>query len=172
MLTVKRGGEGFRPVGPDRKKMWKFWSIFSLIFDSLILKTHFTSLWGVSKLHCSCALRLHYTTIRLFCDRAAANRKGRMAPPNQMNFRKNSRRPLILPPSSSEYYVANFFRKMSVKSPIKRPKICNINFWIENDPPPLFGTFLKIHPSLYCLLREIWGFEKLYENDTYNHIQR
>ena len=24
-------------------------------------------------------------------------------------------------------------------------KICNINFWIENDPPP-FGTFPKIHP--------------------------
>ena len=27
-------------------------------------------------------------------------------------------------------------------------KICNINFWIENDPPhpPPFGTFPKIHP--------------------------
>ena len=24
-------------------------------------------------------------------------------------------------------------------------KICNINFWIENDPTP-FGTFPKIHP--------------------------
>ena len=26
------------------------------------------------------------------------------------------------------------------------PKICNINFWIENDPHPPFGTFLEIHP--------------------------
>ena len=24
--------------------------------------------------------------------------------------------------------------------------ICNINFWIENDPPPPFGSFPKIHP--------------------------
>ena len=27
-------------------------------------------------------------------------------------------------------------------------KICNIIFWIENDPP-LFGTFPKIHPFWY-----------------------
>ena len=25
-------------------------------------------------------------------------------------------------------------------------KICNINFWIGNDPPAPFGTFPKIHP--------------------------
>ena len=30
------------------------------------------------------------------------------------------------------------------KSPVWRSKICNINFWIGNDPP--FGTFPKIHP--------------------------
>ena len=29
--------------------MWKFWSFFSLKFDSLTLKTHFISLWRVSK---------------------------------------------------------------------------------------------------------------------------
>ena len=32
---------------PDRKQMWKLWPIFSLKFDSLILKTHFISLWRV-----------------------------------------------------------------------------------------------------------------------------
>ena len=33
------------------------------------------------------------------------------------------------------------------KALFKVPKICNINFWIENDPPtPLFGPFPKIHP--------------------------
>ena len=33
------------------------------------------------------------------------------------------------------------------KALFKVPKICNINFWIENDPPPPpFGTFTKIHP--------------------------
>ena len=31
------------------------------------------------------------------------------------------------------------------KALFKVPKICNINFWIENDPPP-FGTFPKNHP--------------------------
>ena len=36
LLTVKGGGVS--PVGPDRKKMWEFWSIFSLEFDSLALK--------------------------------------------------------------------------------------------------------------------------------------
>ena len=30
------------------------------------------------------------------------------------------------------------------KALLKVSKICNIHFWIENDPPP--GTFLKIHP--------------------------
>ena len=33
------------------------------------------------------------------------------------------------------------------KALFKVPKICNINFWIENEPPPSpFGTFPKIHP--------------------------
>ena len=54
-LTVREergreGGVGVSPLGPDRKQMWKFWSIFSLKFDSLILKTHFISSWRVSKM--------------------------------------------------------------------------------------------------------------------------
>ena len=33
------------------------------------------------------------------------------------------------------------------KALFKFPKICNINFWFENEPPPPpFGTFQKIHP--------------------------
>ena len=28
-------------------------------------------------------------------------------------------------------------------------KICNIIFWIENDPPPLFDTFPKMNPFWY-----------------------
>ena len=41
------------PFGPDCKQMWKFWSFFhwNLI---IILKTHFISLWRVSKIHFSC----------------------------------------------------------------------------------------------------------------------
>ena len=34
------------------------------------------------------------------------------------------------------------------KAWFRAPKICNVNFLIENDPPP-FGTFLKIHPTWY-----------------------
>ena len=32
--------------------------------------------------------------------------------------------------------------------PLKVAKICNLNFWIGNDPPPPppYGTFSKIHP--------------------------
>ena len=31
------------------------------------------------------------------------------------------------------------------KAPFKVPKICNINFWIEDDPPPLalFRKFIR-----------------------------
>ena len=45
-----RGG-GVSPLGPDRKQMWKFQPIFWMEYDSMILKTHFISLWGVSKMH-------------------------------------------------------------------------------------------------------------------------
>ena len=38
-----------------------------------------------------------------------------------------------------------FCIKHAQKALFKFPKICNINFWFENDPPP-FGTFQKIHP--------------------------
>ena len=56
-LTVKEGGQ---PLGPDRKQMWKFWPIFFLKFDSLILNTHFISSWRGSKMYFSCPLRLNW----------------------------------------------------------------------------------------------------------------
>ena len=37
-------------------------------------------------------------------------------------------------------FCANFM----LKKPCLVPKICNINFWIENDSPPPLE--LKIHP--------------------------
>ena len=69
-----RGG-AVRPLSPDRKQMREFWPIFSLKLDFLILKTHFISLWGVSKMHFSCPLRLCYTTIQPIFNRAAASSK-------------------------------------------------------------------------------------------------
>ena len=70
------GSRKKRPFyGPDRKQMWKLVPIFSLTLDSLILKRHFISLWGASKMHFSCPQHLRYTVIHGFCDRATANRK-------------------------------------------------------------------------------------------------
>ena len=43
-------GQAERKGGNDRKQVWKFWSIFSLKFDSLIFKTYFISLRRVSKM--------------------------------------------------------------------------------------------------------------------------
>ena len=38
----------------------------------------------------------------------------------------------------------NFVSISCSKSPVQRSKICNKNFWIENDPwPPPFGLFRK-----------------------------
>ena len=31
------------------------------------------------------------------------------------------------------------------KALLKVPKICNVNFWIENDPPPPLELFRKIN---------------------------
>ena len=51
-----------------------------------------------------------------------------------------------------------------LKKPYLKSKICNIIFWIENDPPPPFGSFPKIHPfwcahpSLSHLLVFVIGF--------------
>ena len=39
---------------------------------------------------------------------------------------------------------SSFYQFHAQKALFKVPKICNINFWIENPPP--FGTFSKIHP--------------------------
>ena len=45
----------------------------------------------------------------LFWFKLLTYAEGRMAVPNRMNFRKNSKRPSILPPSFSENYFAFFF---------------------------------------------------------------
>ena len=50
-------------------------------------------------------------------------------------------------PSFSE--IRNyFFGKVYLISSVWRSKICNVNFWIQNDPSHL-GTFPKIHPFWY-----------------------
>ena len=52
-----KGGGEVSPLSPDRKQMWKFWSIFKLKLDALILKTKFISSRRVSKMHFSCPFR-------------------------------------------------------------------------------------------------------------------
>ena len=50
------------------------------------------------------------------------------------------------PPSFSKNHVADFFQNSWPKYPFIMAKICNINFWIGNDPPPpseLFRKFIR-----------------------------
>ena len=67
-----------------------------------------------------------------------------MASPKVMNFWKSSKRPLIPPPHFRKIML-RFFPEYMTKEAFIMVKICNINFWIGNAPPPPFGTFPKIH---------------------------
>ena len=60
------GVEGFDQSALKVNKCENFDMILAMKFDSLILKTHFISLWGVSKMHFSHPLRLCYTANRPF----------------------------------------------------------------------------------------------------------
>ena len=79
-----------------------------------------------------------------------------------MNFRKSSKRPLTPLPSFSENCIAYFFPK----KPWLKSKICNIIFWIENDPHPTLWNFsinssvLVPWPSLslFVISKEIQDF--------------
>ena len=63
-----------------------------------------------------------------------------------MNFRKSSKRPLTpRPPLIFGKLCCKFFLKFMTEVSSIMAKICNINFWIENDPPPPFETFLRFH---------------------------
>ena len=62
----------------------------------------------------------------------------KVASPKRMNFRKSFKQPLT-PPPFSENCIAIFSENVE-KEPYFQSKICNINFWIENDrlpPTPL-----------------------------------
>ena len=68
--------------------------------------------------------------------------KGRMALPKRMNFRKNSKRPLTPFPHPSLIFgksYSGFFQEYMTEEPFIMAKICNINFWIVNDPPPFWN---------------------------------
>ena len=56
------------------------------------------------------------------------------------------------PPPHFRKIILQFFSpKFMTEVSSTMAKICNIFFWIENDPPPLpFGTFPKIHPFWMC----------------------
>ena len=68
--------------------------------------------------------------------------KGRVASPKVMNFWKSSKRPLIPPPHFRKIML-RFFPEYMTEEAFIMAKICNINFWIGNDPPPLLELFQK-----------------------------
>ena len=71
------------------------------------------------------------------------------------------------PPIFLENHVANFSQWLQ-KKPVWRSKISNINFWIENESPPLppLGTFPKIRLS-YLYYDKI-KFSQLHFNQKYD----
>ena len=89
-------------------------------------------------------------------------------PPHPLNFGKLCSN-FFLQISFSEIYDAICFKGLACycsaktssqpalsKSPVKRTKICNINFWIENDPPPL-----DLCRKFICFVRATCPLEKL-----------
>ena len=60
--------------------------------------------------------------------------KRRLPLPKRMNFRKSSKRPLTPPPHFRKI-ILRFFQEYMTEELFIMAKICNINFWIGNDPP-------------------------------------
>ena len=61
---------------------------------------------------------------------------GQVTVPKRMNFRKNSKPPMT-PPHFRKIMLQLFLENVREKLYIK-VQICNMNFWIENDHPPLW----------------------------------
>ena len=88
----------------------------------------------------------------------------RLPLPKRMNFRKSSKRPLNPRPLIFGKSYCNFFLKF-MSSIVA--EICNIIFWIENDPPS-FGTFPKIHPYWSCQASHRAQANKRFLFDTFH----
>ena len=80
-------------------------------------------------------------------------------------FRKSSKQHLTHPPPFLENHVAISFSNFMLKKPCLKVQICRIHFWIENDSPPPFGIFLKIHwfcwHHLFLCQKIVCGFINL-----------
>ena len=74
---------------------------------------------------------------------------------------------------------SSFYQFHAQKALFKVPKICNINFWVENDPPPLLGLLQKLiwfdsgilpdQGSLYSSPQQLnYGDQNLEYGDTIN----
>ena len=69
--------------------------------------------------------------------------------PKRMNFRKICKRPLT-PPLIFGKFSCKFISNFMLKKPVERFKICNIHFWIENDPPPALPLWKFSENSSVC----------------------
>ena len=75
--------------------------------------------------------------------------KGSLPIPKRMNFWKSSKRPLTPPLLIFGKLCCRFFKTypentpfvsfLCQKNPVQKSKICNKNFWIGNDPPPVWN---------------------------------
>ena len=73
-----------------------------------------------------------------------------MALPNRINFRKNSKQPST--PPHFRKITLQIFSENVRKKLYNWSKICNIIFWIENDPSPLWNfskySFDLVQPTV------------------------
>ena len=90
----------------------------------------------------SCSTHVtHYIKLTYCINSKKVEAKGSPAPPKRMNFRKAPND--LWPPPHFRKIILQCFPKFMTEVSIMA-KICDIIFWIENDPAPLFGTFPKL----------------------------
>ena len=72
-------------------------------------------------------------------------------------FRKSSKQHLTHPLPLLENHVAFSFSNFMLKKPCSKVQICSINFWIENDSPPLefFWKFIDFVDAVCSFARKL-----------------
>ena len=123
---------------------------------SQILLSHifYQSAKGHKLKYCHICIENLHTQLQWFifhqapsCFRDNIQYLGKPTPSKTDEFSEKFQTAFDPPPLIFGKLCCNFFLKFMTKVSSIMAKICNINFWIENDPsPPPFGTFPKIHP--------------------------
>ena len=143
ILFCKRGGGLVSPLGPNVKILAQF-SIEIWFSDT---QNTFYLIVRVSKMLCSCPLRLRHTTIWPFCDRAAANSKRRIGDSNSW-----MRMTFFL---CNHYFFDNFTIIWRKESNNIFTRLCLKHDWVITLSLTLFIKFMQA-PKQDCKTRCQW----------------